>query len=183
MITRVINLFGAPGTGKSTLAAGLVHQLKLDGHEAILIPELFKQLALGNVLPTYNREVIMLGKQIDAETSYYGLARFLVAECPLELNAFYTDFGDQHFPTFDRLAPATEIVKKLRVTNLGVVTENFVLTHGHFAYSSEGRYHTEASSKGVADNLLRYLSANSIHYRIVNPDACFLKRVIYGQAT
>lgn len=187
MRSRLVNIFGAPGTGKSTLAAGLVHALKMDGHEAVLVPELFKVLALKNHQPTYLDEVLLFGKQIEIESQYYGLAKFIVSECPLELHAFYVDYGNiasESGAVFGERGTdaASQLVRRLRHTRPEVSVDNFVLMPGSFAYSREGRYQNEQESNRIARNLLDYLSGYGIPYRLPNPDATFIKHILYGTA-
>ena len=42
--TLVVNLFGGPGCGKSTLMAGIFHQLKLKGYDCEMVTEFMKDL-------------------------------------------------------------------------------------------------------------------------------------------
>lgn len=44
MITKIINLFGGPGSGKSTTALGLTYLMKLQGMEAEYVSEYAKDL-------------------------------------------------------------------------------------------------------------------------------------------
>jgi hypothetical protein len=49
---KVINLFGGPGSGKSTTAAGLFYRMKLAGHKVELVTEYAKDLVYAGQLGT-----------------------------------------------------------------------------------------------------------------------------------
>ena len=42
--TLVVNLFGGPGCGKSTLMAGIFHQLKIQGYDCEMVTEFAKDI-------------------------------------------------------------------------------------------------------------------------------------------
>lgn len=44
MKTLVVNLFGGPGTGKSTLSANIFARLKMDGVDVEMAPEYVKEV-------------------------------------------------------------------------------------------------------------------------------------------
>ena len=57
--TLVVNLFGGPGTGKSTMMAGIFAKLKSLGYECL---EFAKELVWENRLETFSDEAILIRK-------------------------------------------------------------------------------------------------------------------------
>jgi hypothetical protein len=71
-VTRIINLYGGPGTGKSTSAAFLYYLLKNDNVNAELVREYVKDWAWEKrSINTYD-QLYLLGKQIRKESLLYG---------------------------------------------------------------------------------------------------------------
>ena len=61
--TIVINLFGAPGAGKSTLMAELFASLKNAGVDCEMSPEFAKELVWEKRTRTFDDELYILAKQ------------------------------------------------------------------------------------------------------------------------
>jgi predicted ATPase len=112
---KVINLFGGPGSGKSTTAAGLFYRMKLAGHKVELVTEYAKDLVYAGQLGT------MLEQQeyIFAEQNWR-LQRLLshvdwaITDSPILLSAIYPELNQkQHgigswpaLPEFKKLVHA-----------------------------------------------------------------------------
>jgi len=58
-----INIFGGPGTGKSTTAAGLFYVMKLDNNRVEYIQEYAKDLTYGNDDVKLSDQLLLLGEQ------------------------------------------------------------------------------------------------------------------------
>lgn len=154
IITTVVNIFGGPGTGKSTLAAGVVHELKVRGHEAVLVHEEFKAYAIANYPTDPFDRLEVFARQCANERRFYGLAEFIVTDSPLEINAFYNDL-DAKGSSF------TRIVEGLRCQGPTIYRADFSLCRT-VKYDTAGRYQTEAEAQLVDTELERYLAANGI---------------------
>ena len=85
----VINLYGAPGAGKSTGAAYLFSQLKLAGINAELVTEFAKDKAWEESKAVFENQVYLFGKQ------YFRMSRVdvkvdvVVTDSPLLLSSYY----------------------------------------------------------------------------------------------
>ncbi len=60
---RVINLFGAPGSGKSTLRAGLFYEMKMAGYNVEEVTEYAKDMVWEERFNIFNDQIYILGKQ------------------------------------------------------------------------------------------------------------------------
>lgn len=85
----LVNLFGAPSAGKSTGAAYIFSQLKLQGINAELITEYAKDKVWEESKEVFNNQAYIFGKQ------YFRISRcehkvdVIVTDSPLLLSAFY----------------------------------------------------------------------------------------------
>lgn len=176
--TIIINLFGAPGTGKSTTAAGLVYHLKSAGIEALLIGERYKFWAMHKTRPSRSSTFVTIGEQVYDEAIYYGVGNVLVCESPLEQNAFYYDYGmiaGKHHIPFGKYAPMTNIINDMRNQEAHRIRQlNYLLSPGAIKYDENGRFESEDEASLMAKNLERYLDYFDIHFTHILPDTLHL---------
>jgi hypothetical protein len=155
-VPLVINLFGAPGAGKSTGAAYIFSELKQRGVNAELVTEFAKDKTWeGNLLALSCQEYVF-GKQS------YRLARcrddvdVIVTDSPLPLAIIYNTN-----PALGR--PFNQVILNVFDTYDNV---NFFIKRGK-AYNPKGRNQTEAESDALAEDILHMLDYHRIDYGIV----------------
>lgn len=155
----VVNLFGAPGAGKSTGAAYIFSELKQDDINAELVTEFAKDKTWeGNTLALSCQEYVF-GKQS------YRLARcrddvdVIITDSPLPLAIIYNTN-----PALGQ--PFNEVILNVFDTYDNV---NFFIKRGK-AYNPKGRNQTEAESDALAENILHMLDYHRIDYGIIEGD-------------
>lgn len=88
-MTTIINLYGGPGTGKSTSSAFLFYKLKSMGRDVELVREYVKNWAWeGRHIGPYDQFYFM-GKQIRSEAMLFGKVDYIVTDCPVLLGGYY----------------------------------------------------------------------------------------------
>jgi len=108
MIT--INLYGGPGSGKSTIAAGLFSRLKLSGINAELVTEYAKDKAWESppvedkngvikFAPIFDNQIYIFAKQHHRLWRLNGQVDIAITDSPLLLSAVY---NDGKFPSLDK---------------------------------------------------------------------------------
>lgn len=157
--TIVINLFGGPGCGKSTLAAELYYKLKRMGKSVELVREYVKDWAWQNRKVGIYDQLYIVGKQSHKEVSLYGKVDFIVTDSPLLLSPFYQEYYSGK-PSY--VLPAVEGLLAQAEEN-GVTHWNFALSREK-AYVSAGRYETEEQAKDIDKAMLKFLRANHIDH-------------------
>ena len=155
----VINLFGAPGAGKSTGAAYIFSELKQRGVNAELVTEFAKDKTWeGNTLALSCQEYVF-GKQS------YRLARcrdnvdVIITDSPLPLAIIYNTN-----PALGR--PINEVILNVFDTYDNV---NFFIKRGK-VYNPKGRSQTEAESDALAEDIIHMLDYHRIDYGIIEGD-------------
>jgi hypothetical protein len=137
--TTVINLFGGPGCGKSTTAAGLFFKLKVAGKSVELVREYVKAWAWQNRTVNDMDAIYLLGKQSQYESSLYGKVEYIVTDSPILLAGLYPYMNSG--VTYVREA-AEEFV---RSCPKNVIHKNFLLKRTK-QYDPRGRWGTEQES-------------------------------------
>ena len=148
---HVINLFGGPGTGKSTLAAALFADLKMKGINAELVTEFAKDLVWTERTKELKDQVYIFGKMYHKLWRLQGKVDVVICDSPLPLCIHYANeatpdrFGDFVMEAFNQFK------------NINVVCERT------FAYQQAGRYQDEDEANKVHDDIVELLNRENIY--------------------
>lgn len=148
---KVINLFGAPGAGKSTTMLGLTYKMKMMGLSAENTPEFFKELIFEeSSTAKFGGQLHILDNQNIRLARLKGKNDFTISDCPLPLIGFYTEE--------DYIQGFHELTSNLfnQYDNL-----NYFILRKH-EYESEKRIHDELQSDNIAIELPIYLQKHGV---------------------
>lgn len=132
MKTWVINLYGGPGTGKSTLAAELFAMFKHKNLNVELVREYAKELCWEN--RPIDSPLKVLVEQYERQRILAGQVDVIVTDSPLLLAAVYADSKDM-------------ITKRLARELFDQFNNYDVFLHRIKPFNQAGRYHNEIESK------------------------------------
>ena len=143
----IINLFGAPGSGKSTGAAYIFSQLKLQGINAELITEFAKEKTWEQNQKALDDQVYILGESYHKLFVCKDQVDVIVTDCPLLTEILF--IKDKSIKK-----PLISLIKKLYDQFDNV---NFFVTRIK-AYNPKGRNQTEEESDNLKYSLLKILN-------------------------
>lgn len=156
--TTVINLWGGPSVGKSSLSAELYYLLKKDRVSSELVREYVKDWAWeGRQIGPYDQP-LLVGNQIHAEAGKYGKVAVIVTDSPLMLSPFY----QEHYRGSEYVS-ATVKGHMAVARSYGVKFLDFVIPRTT-AYDAEGRYETEGQARAIDEALIDYMRRHEISY-------------------
>jgi len=89
--TKIISLFGGPGTGKSTTAATIFSFLKNRDINCELVTEFAKDLVWANRLEELNNQIYIFGKQHHRIFRLLNKVDVIVTDAPFLLGCVYND--------------------------------------------------------------------------------------------
>ena len=157
--TVIVNLYGAPGAGKSTDSAYIFGQLKMNNISVELVREFVKDKIYEKSEGVFNDQVYILGKQHFRQTNVKGNVDVIITDCPLIVQAYYTD--KYKFPYADELR---QLVLKLYSLENNI---NYFVNRDK-PYNPDGRFQTEVDSDSISGNLKEYLDNLNIEYKEIN---------------
>lgn len=163
-MTTVINLLGGSGLGKSTCAAALFSEMKMQGYHVELVTEFVKNWAWQGRVPSGYDQVYLFGKQAQSESRLYGKVDFIVTDSPLLLSGFYEQL---HLKREIVLPSIKNFLSYAKDNN--IVHKNFVLTR-HKPFDPRGRFETEQQAKQVDLDLRKWLDSLNIDYETISCD-------------
>lgn len=88
-MTKIINLIGGPGVGKSTMAAGLYSELKKRHVSCELVTEYAKDMAWEKNDFVFNHQLIILSKQYRRLVRLLDQVDYVITDSPIILGCTY----------------------------------------------------------------------------------------------
>lgn len=159
MKTLVVNLFGAPGAGKSTGAAAIFSKLKMIGINAELIGEFAKDKVWEENSEVFKNQAYIFGKQSFRQSRCDGKVDVMITDSPLPLSILYnTD------PCLTENFNLTVMDVFNSYNNL-----NFYINRVK-KYNPKGRNQTEEESNSLVEPLKELLKERNIPFEEVNGD-------------
>ena len=108
MKTHLVNLYGGPGSGKSTIAAHIFAMLKHGGVNAEYVQEYAKDLVWADTPATLDYPIALFGEQHTRIARLWGKVDVIVTDSPILLCAYYAGTVERVYnsPQFQALALA-----------------------------------------------------------------------------
>lgn len=150
-MTKVINLFGGPGIGKSTIASGLFHLMKTNRYNVELVTEFAKDLVWQKNYTALNCQIFVTANQYYRQHVLIDKVDYIITDSPVFLGAIFSNkksHAKMAIELFDEFC------------NI-----NYFLTRDKNTYSPIGRRQSVESSCNLDNVLELELTKNYISYK------------------
>lgn len=147
----IVNLIGGPGSGKSTIAAGLFYFLKMAGVKAEFAPEYAKDMVYDKAFKTLDDQFYIFGRQFHKIWRLIEDNDVIVTDSPIILSILYNKTESIKFNEF-----VVEQYKRFDTITCFIDRET--------VYQESGRMQTEEESKQLDAELKRIMEENDIPY-------------------
>lgn len=161
--TLVINLYGGPGTGKSTTAAALFALVKQRGMNCELATEYAKDVVWEGRDYLLGDQIYLFAKQNRKLARLYGKVDMIVTDSPLLFSFYYS--GNEHI-----LALVQQEMVRAR--------QMHVMLRRTKPYEGAGRYQTEEEARGIDAGLEEMLDNLKIPYHRVDADSTAAEAIL-----
>ena len=147
----VVNLFGAPGSGKSTGAAYLFAKLKMAGINAELVTEFAKDKVYEDSKEVFKNQTYILGKQSFKQSKIRDKVDVIITDSPLPLSIYYNGEKDIQvelsalaLKIFDSYKNCNYFIKRVK------------------PYNPSGRFQTEEEAIAIVNDMKKFLIDHGI---------------------
>jgi tRNA uridine 5-carbamoylmethylation protein Kti12 len=152
MKTVVINLFGGPGCGKSTIAAELFAILKKQGYEVELVTEYAKDKVWEESYKTLENQIYVFAKQLHRLWRLKDKVQFIITDSPLLLSIIYDKDNN-------------EDLKNLIISRFNSFDNiNFIINRST-VYNQNGRYQNEEQANEIDKQIKELLVLHHISFQ------------------
>lgn len=152
MKTVVINLFGGPGCGKSTIAAELFAILKKQGYEVELVTEYAKDKVWEESYKTLENQIYVFAKQLHRMWRLKDKVQFIITDSPLPLSIIYDKDNN-------------EDLKSLIITTFNSFDNINIVINRSTVYNQNGRYQNEEQAKEIDNQIREMLVSHNISFK------------------
>lgn len=172
--TKVINLLGGPGAGKSLMAALVYAELKMRGKLVEFVQEYVKTLVWKEDFDKINNQMLICKEQYEMLKSVDGKVEYIITDGPLLHGLYYGHLNPNNVSN-------REETDQYILDNIGKFKNiNIFIKRGDFKYEQEGRIHSYEESleadkeikrlieKHFANEWLSYESSAHAAKRIVD---------------
>jgi len=160
---KVINLYGGPGVGKSTIAAGLFYEMKKLGYKAELITEFAKDLVYSEDSTRLSDQLLVFAEQHHKIFRLKDKVDYIITDSPLNLSIIYNHSTDK------------EIYKEIFNTVFNSYENiNFFIERNDSFFQEYGRIHSLEQSKSL-DKEIRQILDN---YYSINLESEPIKKIL-----
>ena len=149
--TKVINLYGGPGIGKSTTAMNLCGLLKSNHINAELVREYVKNWIWEERTILESDQLYILAKQHRSERILYGKVNVIVTDSPMWLTTIYEKELSQA-PFICDLA-----INKFLKESEHIAEHYHILLNRVHPYQTEGRVQDEEEAKLIDQKIKKFL--------------------------
>lgn len=154
MNTLIVNLYGAPGAGKSTGAAYVFAKLKMRGVNAELVTEFAKEKTWEGSLETLTNQAYVFGEQYERISRLIGKVDVIVTDSPILFSIIYNQINSKEFEQYV-LSVSTQY------NNL-----NYYIKRTK-KYLQAGRNQNESEASEIGDDIIKMLNTNNIEYSVM----------------
>jgi hypothetical protein len=174
-MTKIINLWGGPGTGKSTSSAFVFYKLKQAGYNVELVREYVKNWAWeGRHIGPYDQFYFM-GKQIRSEAMLFNKVDYIVTDCPVMLGAYYAKLYSSECVAKGILSSVMSFYESTSAD--GHKHLNIFLNRSK-PYNQAGRYENADQAKDVDIGVQNMLKELNVPYYVCDTDEGALSSLV-----
>lgn len=157
--TIVINLYGGPGTGKSTTAGDLFAYLKKRGVNCELVREYVKDWVWEQRKIRASDQVYILAKQSRKEQILYGQVDVIITDAPMWLSPIY----ESEYGIFPYVCDDIVFKFQQEAEAQGVHFEHVFLNRVH-EYDPTGRFQNKEQAIEIDNKIKNYLTKARIEF-------------------
>lgn len=174
-MSKLVNLFGGPGIGKSGIASGITYKLKKK-HISVNNPYEFpKRLAWDNNIPAIKDQLYVFANQHRGIAESYGKVDYIVIDSPILFSTIYHTYYTDGYPAEFYGQPFHDLVIDLHKKYDNI---NILLERGDTVHNEGERFQNLDESIAIDELTKKVLDDNSIPYHTVKVGKNTVKEIM-----
>lgn len=154
---KIINLFGGPGSGKSTVAAGLFYKMKLRHKKVELVTEYAKELVYDGTLEMMlDRQEVIFAEQNQRLHRLRGKVDYVLIDSPLLFSCVYPEINQRQKGV--TAWPPLDAFKAFVVSVIGTYNNTNIFLHRPNHFEEGGRIHNLDESTEIDNEIITTLN-------------------------
>jgi len=174
-MTKIINLFGGPGAGKSSTASGLFFEFNKRGITCDVPYEYPKEIVWDGKVSNLNDQLYVFANQHRRIVRSYGKVDYVILDSPILLSFIYQE-------NVKLLYPSNLYGKEFNDLILNVFKSydniNFFIEREDNKFIKNGRVHSSEESIDIDNKILTLLNESNIKYRSVKLGQEIIKDIL-----
>ena len=174
-MSKLINLFGGPGIGKSSIAAGLTYKLKKKHISCNNPYECPKKLAWDHNIPAIKDQLYVFANQHRGIAECYGKVDYIIIDSPVLFSTIYHTYYTKGYPAEFYGQPFHDLVVDLhkKYDNLNILLER---TDG--AHNEDERFQDYEESIAIDKLCKEILDKHDIPYHTIKVGKHTVKEIL-----
>lgn len=169
-MTKIINLFGGAGIGKSSIAGGLLHQLKKRHYSVDAPYEFPKVLAWDSNSEAIKDQLFVIGNQHRGITRSWGNVDYIIMDSPILLALVYKNLYNKAKDEYPSCLYGDGFDFMIANIHNYYDNVNIFIKRTHSDFEDIGRYQNLEESVMVDDKIKETLNELNVKYYEIQPD-------------
>ena len=167
-MTKVINLLGGPGSGKSTAATGVFSQLKLKGINCEYVSEFAKEIVWEETNSLLENQLHIFAEQFRRQFRLIGKVEYVITDSPLLLSCIYFDHWFKKRTTKMFNDSYCDLTRQYFFESFNQFENvNWVITRNK-EYNSKGRLQSLDEAVQLDADIHNFLLKNWVDYKLTD---------------
>ena len=174
-MSKLVNLFGGPGIGKSGIAAGITYKLKKNHISCNNPYEFPKTIAWDNNLPAIKDQLYIFANQHRGIAQVYGKVDYIIIDSPILFSSIYHTYYTKGYPAEYYRQPFHDLVIDLHNQYDSI---NILLERGESVHNDGERFQ-DLEESIIIDKLCKtILDKHDIPYHTIKVDKNTVKKIM-----
>jgi hypothetical protein len=174
-MSKLINLFGGPGIGKSSIAAGIFYKLKKKHISCNNPYEFPKTLAWDNNIPAIKDQLYVFANQHRGIAQSYGKVDYIIIDSPILFSKIYHSYYTEGYPAEFYGESFHQMILELHNKYDNI---NILLERADGVHNDDERFQNYEESLLIDDLCKKILEENNIPYHTVKVGKNTVKDII-----
>lgn len=174
-MSKLINLFGGPGIGKSSIAAGIFYKLKKKHISCNNPYEFPKTLAWDNNIPAIKDQLYVFANQHRGIAQSYGKVDYIIIDSPILFSKIYHSYYTTGYPAEFYGESFHNMILDLHNKYDNI---NILLERAEGVHNEEERFQDYEESIAIDDFCKKILTDNNIPYHTVKVGKNTVKEIL-----